>query len=343
VVAPDFARRLIENTQPIRYFFLAQALHHALELGVFAAVAEQPGRDCGALAAQLGLDPQRLLGLLQYLENECYLVNDDGWALSPKGMDLPTFAPWYEMLVGGYAPTMQQLGDVLRPGASWATRDTSRVGSGSCRIGTYDTMPIILQLLRALDQEAPTLVDLGCGDSGFLAEILLRDPRLTGIGMDPHPASIERGTALRAERGVAGRLELFQGSAADVAKLELPDNGKGTCFMTAFVLQEMLEQDGEAAVEDLLRSTFDTYPEARWLVAEMDYRPTAAVLSTHGLGLAFYNPYFLIHSVTEQRLKTRAQWRELTDRIGLTWLATAETDDRVDSTGLQFGFLLARA
>jgi 2-ketoarginine methyltransferase len=161
--------------------------------------------------------------------------------------------------------------------------------------------------------------------------------------MDPHPSSVERGTALRAERGVADRLELLQGNAADVVKLDLPDNGRGTCFMTAFVLQEMLEQDGEAAVEDLLRTVFETYPEARWLVAEMDHQPTAPVLSTHGLGLAFYNPYFLIHTLTEQRLKTREQWRELTDRIGLTWLATAETDDRVDSTGLQFGFLLARA
>lgn len=343
MVASDFERRLIANTQPIRYFFVAQALYHALDQGVFDAIGEQPGMDADTLATRLGMDAERLLGLLHFLQNEGYLVDDGGWSLTAKGSDLPTFAPWYEMLVGGYAPTMQQLGDALKPGAPWASRDATRVGSGSCRIGAYDTLPIVMRLLESLGDEPATLVDLGCGDAGFLIDILIRRPELRGIGMDPNPGSIERAAKHRAERGVENRLELSLGDAADVVKLKLPDDGSRTYFMTAFVLQEMLEQDGEAAVENLLRTTFDTYPEARWLVAEMDHRPAAPVMGTHGLALAFYNPYFLIHTFTEQRLKTREEWFELTERIGLTCVTTAETDDRVDSTGIQFGFVLARS
>lgn len=337
----DFQRRLIDNIQPVRHFFLAQALHHALEAGLFDALGQHPGIDGSDLAATLGLDPDRLSGLLLFLRNEGYVVDERGWSLTSKGADLPTFAPWYQMLVGGYAPTMQQLGDVLKPGAGWATRDTTRVGIGSCGIGAYDAVPLVERLLPAAGPDLSTIVDLGCGDAGFLIDVLQARPGLTGIGVEPDLGSVELARRARVSRGVADRLELFQGSAGDVAKLELPDHGRGACFMTAFVLQEMLEQEGPAAVEELLRSTFETYPRARWLVVEMDFRPDAPIMA-HGLALAFYNPYFLIHAITEQRLESRHWWAELFARNGLTCLQTAHPDDRVDSTGLQFGMLLAR-
>ncbi len=342
MLPPDFERRLIENIQPIRNFFLAQALHHALDLGVFAALGDDPGIGAGALAARLGLDTERLQGLLYFLQNEGYVVGDGGWSLTAKGAGLQVFAPWYEMLVGGYAPAMQQLGDVLRPGAPWATRNTTRVGAGSCGIGMYDALPLVQRLLAAADRPPSTVVDLGCGNADFLIELLLSRPGLRGVGVEPDPGSIELARQLRTERAVADRLELFTGTAADVIKLDLPDRGRDACFMTAFVLQEMLRQDGEKAVEDLLRTTFETYPAARWLVVEMDHKPASPIMA-HGLALAFYNPYFLIHSITEQRLQTRQWWIDMFDRVGLTRLAAANPDDRADSTGLQFGFLLGKA
>lgn len=338
----DFQRRLIDNIQPIRNFFLAQALHHALDLGVLETLKDTPGTDVGSLAATLELDAERLPGLLLFLQNEGYVVEEDGWRLTAKGSEVLVFAPWYEMLVGGYAPTMQQLGDVMRPGAGWATRDTTRVGSGSCGIGRYDAVPIVHSLLESADTGIDTLIDLGCGDAGFLMDVMEPRPGLRGIGVEPNPGSIDRGTSLRAERGMNDRLKLFQGAAADVAKLELPDKGRGSCFMTAFVLQEMLEQEGEEAVESMLRDTFTTYPEARWLVVEMDYRPDAPIMG-HGLALGFYNPYFLIHAATEQRLQNSDWWDAMFQRAGLTSRGFAVPDSRVDTTGLQYGVLLARA
>jgi 2-ketoarginine methyltransferase len=338
----DFQRRLIDNIQPIRHFFLAQVLHHALDLRVFSALAEEPGIELKALADRLDLDPQRLLGLLLFLQNEGYVVDERGWLLTGRGSELPVFAPWYEMLVGGYAPTMQQLGDVLRPGAGWAARDTTRVGAGSCGIGVYDAAPVVQQLIGSAGREITTLIDLGCGDAGFLIDVLLEHPGLRGVGVEPNLESVERARTLRAGRGVCDRLDLFEGTAADVDKLELPALGRGACFMTAFVMQEMLEQEGETAVEEMLRNTFQAYPEARWLVVEMDYRPDAPLMA-HGLALAFYNPYFLIHTVTEQRLESREWWNAMFARAGLTSMMSAYPDDRADTTGLQFGELLIRA
>jgi 2-ketoarginine methyltransferase len=342
MIPADFQRRLIENIQPIRYFVLAQALHHAMDRGVLTAIEESPGSSEGALADRLGLDSERLLALLHFLQNEGYVVAEQGWRLTAKGAGVRPFAPWYEMLVGGYAPAFVELGDVLADGARYATRDGARVGSGSCGVGAWDTLPLVEKLLAASDRDLSLIVDLGCGDAAFLINIMERHPGLAGIGLEPNEASAARGISLGRQAGVGGRLTVHTGTAADVARLALPSGGRGTVFLTAFVLQEMLEQDGEDAVGKLLRTTFDSYPDALWMVAEMDYQPASPVM-VHGLAMAFYNPYYLIHAITQQRLLTNEQWRELFSRAGLRCLSVAYPDDRVDSTGLQVGYLLARS
>ncbi len=344
MVAPssDYERRLIDNIQPIRYFFLANVLHHAFELGIFAELERVPGASAGEIAARLGLDAERLRATLAYLRNENYLLEEDGeWSLTAKGAGVAQFAPWYQMCVGGYAITFQQIGDVLRAGAGYATRDSYQVGMGSTGLGVTDTLPLAMQLLDAGAAKCDTLVDLGCGDGRFTIEILKRRPELRGIGVDPTPASIERAVRLRDESGLRDRLEFVTATAADVPALDLPANGSGIAFLTAFVLQEMLEQDGEGRVEDLLRATFDAFPDAVWVVVEMDYQPDSPLLGAHGLARAFYNPYFLIHNITQQRLKPRGWWISLFERAGLEATA-ATTDPRVDSTGLEIGFLLSK-
>lgn len=337
----DFERRLIENVDPVRQFFLASTLYHALGLGVLRALDTGPGRDTAALAEELRLDASRLGALLRYLQNETYVLDDGGWRLTAKGREVQEFAPWYQMLVGGYASTFEQLGDVLRGEKAYASRNTTEVGAGSCALGVYDALPLAVYLLNSIEQPPSILVDVGCGDASFLMEILKRSPGLRGIGIDPSPGNVERGLALSAEQGLAGRLEVIQAGAAEARKLELPGQGRGAAFMTAFVLQEFLEQDGEQAVRELLSTTFDAYPDTHWVVIEMDYRPTAPVLGTHGLARAFYNPYFLIHNITQQRLETREWWQQLFSEIGLSY-KEATTDPSVDSTGLQIGFLLSR-
>lgn len=46
--------------------------------------------------------------------------------------------------------------------------------------------------------------------------------------------------------------------------------------------------------------------------------------------------------MTEQRLQSREWWSALFERVGLTVVAEAAPDSRVDTTGLQFGMLLAK-
>lgn len=308
---------------------------------MFAAIETLAGVPAPDLAAKLNLEPDRLLALLHYLQNEGYLVDDAGWHLTGKGHELQEFKPWYELVVGGYATTFVQMGDTLRKGARWATRDATKVGAGSCGIGLYDAVPLVGRLLDGTDRPLHTMVDLGCGDGLFIADILRDRVELDGIGIDPNAESIALGENHAVATGVADRLELRQGAAQDLAELNLRDGGDGVCFLTAFVLQEVLEQEGEAAVENLLRDTFETCPNAVWAVVEVDHKPTSAVMR-HGLAMAFYNPYFLIHAITEQRLETREFWVDMFDRLRLRTVAFAAPDERADSTGLLFGYLLAK-
>jgi 2-ketoarginine methyltransferase len=343
----DFERRLIEHTQPVRFFFLAEALHHAFDLGIVAELERTPGTSAETLADRLGLDAYRTGALLRYLRNEGYTVLDtdqDSWSLSAKGREVRTFAPWYEMLVGGYARSMEQLGDVVRDGASYAERNTTKVGAGSCGIGAHDALPLVEKLLDQAEALGgpETIVDLGCGDGSFLMDLLVARPELQGVGVEPNAGSVELGELRRAELGLGDRMRLVQGDAHDALKLDLPERGRGICFMTAFVLQEVMQQQGQQAIEDLLTTTFELYPEAGWLVVEMDHQPLAPVMGAHGLALTFYNPYFLIHTVTEQRLETREWWDALFAKLGLSAEIVANPDPRADSTGLQFGVLLKK-
>ncbi|RAG87123.1 2-ketoarginine methyltransferase [Streptacidiphilus pinicola] len=344
ILTDDLERRLIDNTQPVRFFFLAQALHHAMHVGLFEALKKEPGATAETLAEQLGLDAYRTGGLLRYLRNEGYAVFEDGgWTISGKALEVLPFAPWYEMMVGGYAPSMDQLGDILADGTRYATRNTTKVGEGSCGIGAHDALPLVEQILDPAAVNRPeTIVDLGCGDGSFLMDLLVAQPDLRGLGLEPNEGSVVLGERRRAELGLEGRVDLVQGGAADALTLDLPENGRGICFMTAFVLQEVLQQEGEEFVENLLKQTFERYPEARWLVVEMDHQPLSPVMGSHGLAQTFYNPYFLIHHITEQRLQTRGWWEELFERLGLTVEASANPDPRADSTGLQFGVLLSK-
>jgi 2-ketoarginine methyltransferase len=344
MLTDDFERRLIDNTQPVRYFFLAQSLHHAMHLGVFAALQKEPGRTTEAVAQELGLDAYRTGGLLRYLRNEGYTtLEDGGWSVTGKTLEVLPFAPWYEMLVGGYALSMDQLGDVLKDGSRYATRNTTKVGEGSCGIGAYDALPLAEKLLDQVAADGPErIVDLGCGDGSFLMDLLVARPELHGLGVEPHEGSVVLGNRRRAELGLEGRFEIIQAGAEDVLTLDLPEDGQGICFMTAFVLQEVLQQQGTEFVEKLLARTFERYPLARWLVIEMDHRPLSPVMGSHGLAKTFYNPYFLIHHITEQHLETQPWWEELFERLGLEVEALANPDPRADSTGLQFGVLLRK-
>ncbi|RJQ80607.1 class I SAM-dependent methyltransferase [Amycolatopsis panacis] len=338
--------RLVAAIEPLRHLALAHAVYALLDTGLADTLADTPGASLDDLAARHSFAPDRLLGYLHYLRNEGYVVEQDGgWSLGAPGAEAAVFRPWYQLLVGGYAQTFAALGPTLAADADWAGRNGGEVGAGACGMSMFDAVPLadrILETVTGPARDTPvTVIDCGCGDGRFLAELARRRPGLRGVGLEPDPAGVALARATAAEPDFRDRMRIQQGGALDAPSVEPPPEGP-VVYLAAFVLQEVLEQDGEDAVVELLSTVTADRDDVWWLVLEVDHQPDDPRLRA-GLGRAFYNPYYLIHAITEQRLMDVAAWSALFDRAGLECVVDADPDPDIDSTGLLPGMLLRRA
>lgn len=340
-VDSNFEQRLVTALQPIRHFVLAQVLHHFMNSGLYDLL-DRSSQSAAAISERLHMDRDRVDGVLSYLVNEGYVRREgEKFALTSKARDMKPFQPWYQLLVGGYAETFQQIGRVLGSGVGYATRSGADVGAGSCGMSRYDALPLMLRLLEPIRDGIRHVIDLGCGTGLALADLIEQLPGVSATGVDPEPASVQAGTKLMAERGLADRVQIQVASAQDAPSLPVP--GTGACYSTAFVLQELLEQQGRAHVVRLIAEVFKRNPRAHWIVIEVDNQMNNRKIMAHELATAYYNPYFLIHRLTEQRLENEGFWQELFREAGADIVLRLTTDPSVDSTGLELGYLLCAA
>lgn len=334
--------RLIDALQPVRQYVLATALHHLFESGLFDWLA---GRDGGAeaeLCAALDFIPERLRALLQYLANEGVVSrSDDQVRLTDRGRSFAEFRGWYTMLIGGYGATFLQLGGLLKRGAPPATRVADKVGIGSCMISHHDAIPLTRRLMASIARPVRRLLDLGCGNALYLVEFCKALPELEAWGVEPDRKGYEAASELVEREGLAHRIHLTCSSAQafyDTERAFSPD-----VTVLGFVLHEILGQDGEAGVLRFLHQLTRRYPALHLIVIEVDQQLENPAAMRHGLALAYYNPYYLFHPFTQQRLETCGFWERLFAEAGLEILDRATVDRNVDSTGLEVGYLLRRS
>ena len=60
----------------------------------------------------------------------------------------------------------------------------------------------------------------------------------------------------------------------------------------------------------------------------------------HPLATSYYNPYYLLHHFTCQRLAAPGEWRDIFATAGYDTIDTELVSPDVDSTGFEIGFLL---
>jgi 2-ketoarginine methyltransferase len=338
---PSFELRLIDGIRPISEHFLAAALHHLFDTGLYDELAAHPdGMPLDGLADTLGLDRYRLEGFLRYLANEGVVAVSDGSAtLTGKGRGYGEFRPWYTMLIGGYSTTVAQIGHALRRGAPSCTRDGRYVGLGSCQISRYDGIPITRDLLGRNGLDCRQVLDLGCGNGLYLVEFCQAVPGVTAWGAEPDAGGYAEAQLLVKQAGLTDRIRLVHTSATGFLA-DPPADCTPDLIVFGYVLQEILAQDGEERVVRLLRDVVDRFPGIDIVVVEVAAGIADPGVMRHGLARNFWNPYFLIHYFTDQRLETRRYWDELFARAGLRIVDVVSTDPRVDSTGLELGYLL---
>lgn len=341
LVDAGFEQRLIDGIRPIAEHFLAGALYHFFDAGVYDHLGQQGATPVGELAGTLGLDERRLAGLLRYLANEGVVSwRGDTVELTGRAHQYGEFRGWYTMFVGGYATTIQQIGSALRAGGEHCDRDGREVGVGSCEISRYDGMPMTRDLLRRAGVEPHEILDLGCGNALYLANFCTHLPQLrTAWGVEPDRGGYEEGRKLVAAAGMTDRITLVHRGASEFLA-DPPAGCDPDLIVLGYVLHEILAQEGEQAVVDLLTGVVARFPRINVVVIEVADEIRNPAVMRHGTARNFWNPYFLVHYFTNQRLESRAFWEALFARAGLTVAAATTTDPAVDSTGVELGYLL---
>ena len=328
--------------QPIRGHVLASAIYHFFDTGLYDCLADAEGnRDTtvAKLAEMLGFNPERLDAFLRYLCSEHLVSASTGrYSLSPQGRALHPARAWYTLLVGGYGSTLARLGDGLLRDAEPLTRDAAKVASGSCGISHYGAIPLTRELLGLIPGGCSVILDVGCGNGLYLAELCQMLPSLRAVGVEPDSGAHAEALDLIAAKGLDTRVRLVQKEAHEF----LIDSGDWIpdAVIFGFVLHEIHGQRGELGVRETLTWVIERFPDAHVLVIEVDWRPDDLSSLESGLSLAYYNPYFLLHPFTQQRLRSAPYWESLFEDVGFSIIKRQAIDPRVDSTGLELGYLL---
>lgn len=338
----SFESRLIHAIQPLRSYALAIMIHHLFETGLFDALASAGRLSPAAAAEPRDLDAARVKAFFSYLRNEGVLEEAGcGFALSAEGRALADFRPWYTMLVGGYAETFLQMGEKIRAGSGWASRDLARVGDGSCGISHHDAIPVTRRLMAKAPGQCTRLLDMGCGNGRYLVEFCQALPEIEEAwGVEPSAQGCREAEALIARHGLGRRVRIVHSGATEF--LERETSFAPNFVVLGFVLHEILGQEGEAGVRRFLTQLTERFPGLHLIVIEVDQRMDDPAAMHHGLGLAYYNPYYLLHAFTPQRLEPLPFWERLFAECGLAIVAKEGTDPGVDSTGLEVGYLLRK-
>ena len=142
--------RVISALQPVRNYFLAQTLWFALESSLLETLNARQRMSAAQICEATGWAPYCVQGLLYFLRTENIVVGPDAditYCLSQLGSDVLFSRPWYELLVGGYAETLQALSSLMADRETFLTRDDAWVGKGSCGISQYDGIEDVDRLL----------------------------------------------------------------------------------------------------------------------------------------------------------------------------------------------------
>lgn len=341
IVENEFESRLVAHLQPIRQHVLAVQLYHLFNSKIYDLLLQHKQLTLNFIAEQLNLDDDKLAGFFDYLHNED-IVNftDNTVNLTEKGLAYREFRPWYTMLIGGYANTFWQVGDKLKKNSGWATRDAAKVGLGSCGMSYFDAIPLTQALMKEIPHTCRYLLDLGCGNALYLTEFCKLFPEMQAWGVEPDPHGLAEAAELVRQEGLEQRIKLTCASATEFLRSKIdyqPD-----LLVLGFILQEIIAQEGEQATQAFLMQVFSRFPNIYVIVIEVDNQVKDATIMQHGLSQAYYNPYYLLHRFTEQRLEVKSFWDEFFVKCNLEVVAVKTTLPTVDSTELEIGYLLKR-
>jgi SAM-dependent methyltransferase len=291
------------------------------ELGVWEALTAQPGITSDALANQLGTDPfytdqlARTAFAFELVEREA-----DGWRMATH-FDQILGTPTATVYLGGAAKTHQVVGEDY---ASYAQRfrDGSRVPyqehspefmeavanglQALPRIFTDFVLPK-LPKLQARFEAGARVLDVGCGGGWALVQLAERFPKVTCVGVDNEPHSIDLANKLIAERQLGARC-----SARLMDAQRLAEDAAYDVATSFLVVHEIDPKDKAAAFAAVARAL---KPGGQFVIFDETYPTTDAELRTMPARFAALAQWFEL--TWGNRLNTRPELAELCANAGL--------------------------
>lgn len=319
-----------------RGFGASYVVHHLLAEGVFDALDR--GAAWEEIASERRFSLELFQAVLEFLTVEGLLRRegcDAGavYRLSEWGRAILPARGYLSLLVGGYAQVFQHLPAILR--GEPVRPDGSSGGLARRAIAKRDAVPLTREFVTRHDPACRSIVDLGCGDARYLIALAGALDGIRAVGVEPDPAAHEAGLEAVARAGLAHRIDLVRCEALDYRPGEPPG-----FVVLGFVLQEIVGEAGVFRTIELLREIGERFRGAKLLVFEVDHAIEDRATMRTEMGLGFYNPYFMLHPLTRQKLLPCRVWEQVFSEAGLRVLERRAVGPEVDPTGLLVGYVL---
>ena len=338
---PWFQPELAKTLGYIRGFVACKVIWQMMQMGIIEDLKHQ--RNPQAIAEAKGLDPELLRAVFEYLVVEDILIKEapaeaPTYRLSDYGSRFGLYEGWFNLLIGGYENIFSNIGTMLREGAGTHLRNGKWVGTGSCQISRYDTIPITLDFIRRVKPTATTIVDFGCGNALYLCTLARELDDIQALGIEPNRDAYEAGLKQIGELGLENRVRLVNVDALDYEMREEPD-----FILMGFILHEMVTQIGREALVTYLRKMGRKFSSSYLMVMDVDYAIDNHEVMQSDVGLGYYNPYFLLHPFTNQRLLPKRSWDKIFVEAGYEIVIDEVTSPKADPTGLGICYVLKPA
>lgn len=191
-------------------------------------------------------------------------LRDDRYYLTELGVELKTHIGFLIWAIGGYSPLLENMDQYLaNPQTDWH----NHVRGNYVAIGSDEAHRRIMAkpIARILDSLPATCVaDLGCGNAGRLAELLIRRPQLSGIGIDIDPGAITAAQHERAKHRLENRLELITENVFTTISEPHPELAKADLVMSYMMLHDLFNMP--ELDDNLFLKLRQSFPNAKYFV-----------------------------------------------------------------------------
>lgn len=302
------------NADTIRGHYATQVLVALTNIGFIDELAAGNEISAAVFARREDLDETVLQALCDYAFELEYLdKNGSNYKLSDKGRLVDQILKGALLSVYAYADIFANLEPLLRRDMVYGKdvhRRSKYVAVGSGLSAKLLAIPVVTKLL--LDARRTRILDLACGDAAFLINMCTSEPRFTGYGVDIAPEAIAEGNEELVRHGLQDRVRLLvadmfsmESSFQDVANIDAT-----TCI---YALHEFLSDDNQRLLE-LLRKYRSRFPGVPLYVCEVIRHSPEELRQKPGGVMEIQ----LLHSLSNQRLATRAEWHDIFRRAGFT-------------------------